>query len=189
MFLRQTKTRCTVRAVLHTVQLLTCKVLIAKALHPPDIHSPCPHQRDFANLVYTEFLWSANNVYSCIKPMLLLQSKHTQPPSFLYNRWIPSCMIPMFLATEHGYVQLGLGQYLRGSWWCLHEEMRFWWSPTLGAKCMTDFIHWYQRSIDSVSESAHSSVFLRVAGLKTWSKYPWLALRPSQEIHVSNLFS
>ena len=189
MFLRQTKTRCTVRAVLHTVQLLTCKVLIAKALHPPDIHSPCPHQRDFANLVYTEFLWSANNVYSCIKPMLLLQSKHTQLPSFLYNRWIPSCMIPMFLATEHGYVQLGLGQYLRGSWWCLHEEMRFWWSPTLGAKCMTDFIHWYQRNIDSVSESAHSSVFLRVAGLKTWSKYPWLALKPSQEIHVSNLFS
>jgi len=160
-----------------------------KSSSSPWHSSPCPHQWDFANLVYAEFLWSANNVYSCIKPMLLLQSEHTQPPSFLYNRWIPSSMIPMFLATEHGYVQLGLGQHLRGSWWCLHEEMRFWWSLTLGAKCTTDFIHWHQRNIDSVSESAHSSVFPRVAGLKTWSKYPWLALRPSQEIHVSNLFS
>ena len=62
---------------MHMVRLLTCKVLITKALHPPDIHSPCPHQWDFANLVYAEFLQSANNVYSCIKPMFLLQSKHT----------------------------------------------------------------------------------------------------------------
>lgn len=37
---------------------------------------------------------------------------------------------------------------------------------------MTDSLHWYQGNIDSVSESAHSSVFPRAAGLKTWAKYP-----------------